>query len=473
MIKIINEAYELHDTLNPKLYDLDTEQLKPEVLQKLQGIVEEFLKSIDPLTLSIVDIQLVGSNACYNYNDKSDIDLHLIVNFNLNYIDNEILQSIYNDKKNKFNEKYDFEIYGIPVEVYIEDIEAGNATNGIYSVLRNEWVKKPTPIHYDIPDYSKELNEWKSKINKVLQSDDTKLIEDTINEIYMMRKNGLATDGEMAIGNLVFKELRNLGLLDGLRNKYRELISNKLSLEENLINEDYRDNKEYQDLIKQLMAIRKQKSDLQKEDPGSVYPSDDEMREACGYSKDEWKLFDKSEKRVTYDLLANDSTNSKHEEIMDKIIKLDHQESEINEKIDKLKNQEFQRQGGDTYKNNLPKEFKGESSYFKLDTGSYNMDYLDQDYAKSKGYKGCYIASMSPDEYMDRCSKQVFKNPIEDTYDGMENKHNVENYANKMKNGTKFDMPWIDLKIKGQEGRHRAMAAKMLGAKEIPVLFLY
>ena len=58
MIKIINEAYELHDTLNPKLYDLDTEQLKPEVLQKLQGIVEEFLKSIDPLTLSIVDIQL-------------------------------------------------------------------------------------------------------------------------------------------------------------------------------------------------------------------------------------------------------------------------------------------------------------------------------------------------------------------------------------------------------------------------------
>ena len=110
-------------------------------------------------------------------------------------------------------------------------MKSTNATNGRYSVLNGDWVKKPVHIQYEIPDYSKELNEMKAKVNEVLLSGDTKLIEDTINQIYMDRKTGLELDGEMSIGNLVFKELRNLGLLDGLRNKYYELKSNELSLD--------------------------------------------------------------------------------------------------------------------------------------------------------------------------------------------------------------------------------------------------
>lgn len=231
MIKIIKEAYEQHDTLNPKLFDLKTNKLKPEVLVKLQGIFEEFLDFIDPLTVSVADVQLVGSNVCYNYNDKSDLDLHVIVNFDLNYIDDTILQSIYNDKKNSFNNKYDLSIDGIPVEVYIEDIKAGNATNGIYSVLKNEWVKEPEKVKYDIPDYSKELKDARREINKIMQSNDVNQIEDTINAIYMQRKLGLATEGETSISNLIFKELRNGGSLEGLRNKYYELKSKELSIE--------------------------------------------------------------------------------------------------------------------------------------------------------------------------------------------------------------------------------------------------
>lgn len=470
--KVLKEAYELHDTLNPKLFDTETQELKPEVLEKLQGIAEEFLKSIDPLTISVADIELVGSNASYNYNDKSDIDLHIITNFDLSYIDKEVLQSIYNDKKNKFNEKYDFELYGIPVEVYVEDVNAGNATKGIYSILHDNWVMKPEPIHYDIPDYTKELNEWKSKINEVLQSGDKNEVEATLNDIYMMRKNGLAIDGEMSIGNLVFKELRNVGLLDGLRNKYHEIVSDELSLKESLVTEGYKDSEEFQGLIKQKMALEKQLNDLKQMDPGSNYPSDEEMKEKCNMSDEDWKYLGKIEKQMFYDMSCDD--NKEHEEIIEKEIAVEKQISDINEKMRELKNKEFERQGGNTYEGDLPEKFEGESEYFKFDTGEYHQDYLENlDYAKSKGYTDCYISKMSPDEYMDRCSKQIFKSPIEDTHDSMENKHNIENYANKMKEGTKFYMPYIDLKINGQEGRHRAMAAKMLGAKEIPVLFLY
>lgn len=231
MIRIIEESYETHDTLNSKLFDLKTNKLKPEVLSKLQNIFEEFLEFLDPLTVSVVDVQLVGSNAQYNYSKDSDIDLHVVVNFDLNYIDDTILQSIYNDKKNSFNNKYDLSIEGIPVELYIEDVKAGNATDGIYSVLRNEWVREPKKVKYKIPDYSKELKEARRKVNEVMQSNDIQLIENTINAIYMQRKLGLAQEGELSISNLIFKELRNDGSIEGLRNKYYELKSKELSIE--------------------------------------------------------------------------------------------------------------------------------------------------------------------------------------------------------------------------------------------------
>lgn len=476
MIRIIKEAYEVHDTLNSKLFDLDTNKLKLEVLQKLNEIYEEFLKQIDPLTLSVADVQFVGSNAGYNYNDNSDIDLHVIVNFDLNYLDNELLQSIYNDKKNDFNKKYDLELYNIPVEVYIEDIKSMNASSGVYSILKNEWVKEPEPIEYDVPDYSKEADEAKKKVNEVLKSGDPQLIEDTINGIYMSRKVGLSTEGEMSIGNLVFKELRNLGLLDGLRNKYYELRSNELSLESlkrESLTEGYKDTDEYKKLNNQLRELRIKIKELKTNEPDSKKkPTDEEMRLATNFSEEEWKELSYSEKEFMYDIYVPDNNVN---EYYNELIKLEKEESNILDEIQKLRDKEFSNQGGNTYKGNLPKEAT-KSSYegFLLDTNEYHQDYLENlEYAKSKGYNGAYIAEMSPDEYMDRCSKEVFKNPIEDTYDGMDRKEDTNEYAEMMKSGTKFDMPYIDTKSKNQEGRHRALAAKQIGIKTIPVLYLY
>ena len=55
----------------------------------------------------------------------------------------------------------------------------------------------------------------------------------------MMRKDGLALEGEASIGNLVFKELRNLNAIAELTNKFYELESQSLSLEsDNIIESD-------------------------------------------------------------------------------------------------------------------------------------------------------------------------------------------------------------------------------------------
>lgn len=46
-----------------------------------------------------------------------------------------------------------------------------------------------------------------------------------------MRKESLATDGEWGIGNLIFKEFRNLGYLDSLKDRKYKHRSRELTLE--------------------------------------------------------------------------------------------------------------------------------------------------------------------------------------------------------------------------------------------------
>ena len=229
---LLIEAIEVHDKLNPKLWNEDN-TLKDSVLSKLNEIATEFLKFIE-ISLNVVDIEIVGSNASYNYSEDSDIDLHIIVNSEVNYMDPDVLRTLYNARKGSFNDNYNLTIEGIPVELYIEDVKDGNSTNGRFSIKKNEWVKFPEPITYEIPNISLELEEYMDKCEEALNSNNSDIIIDLINEIYMFRKLGLAENGEASIGNLVFKELRSMNMLQQLKDKYYELRSKDLSLEEGL-----------------------------------------------------------------------------------------------------------------------------------------------------------------------------------------------------------------------------------------------
>ena len=56
-------------------------------------------------------------------------------------------------------------------------------------------------------------------------------INDFIEDIYDLRKESMEKEGEYGLGNLVFKEMRNLGYLDHLKELKNELKSEELSLE--------------------------------------------------------------------------------------------------------------------------------------------------------------------------------------------------------------------------------------------------
>jgi hypothetical protein len=241
-IKLI-EAIEKHDKLNSKLFTKD-EELKERVRKKMLEIVDEFLANLKEqnIEIKINDILMVGSNASYNYTKDSDIDLHIMTDSKGIKYSTEVADALYSAYRSLFNKNLDISLYDIPLELYVETEKTPkNNSNGVYSVKKDKWVKKPVPEN--IPDYDKDalkelVDKWEKKCKDLLDKiaadklDDEKQVVKLIEDIYdKLRKTGVAKS-EYAIENLAFKELRNKGYLDKLKHSKHELISKRLSLEE-------------------------------------------------------------------------------------------------------------------------------------------------------------------------------------------------------------------------------------------------
>lgn len=218
-----------HDTLNSKLWD--KEELKPEVQAKLRQIANNFIDFLDINKEAVKDIVITGSCASYNYTKNSDIDLHLIIDFNKVHKDCPIVNEYLLSKKSEFNNNHDIYIYGIPVEVYAESIDNDNIHNGLYSVKEGKWVefpKKLRPLDNDSAVRAK-YKEFEQAIKEVK---DGEMAERLLDKIKRMRKSGLAEGGEFSTENLVFKKLRSNGLIGDLMKIKKDDIDKSLSLEE-------------------------------------------------------------------------------------------------------------------------------------------------------------------------------------------------------------------------------------------------
>lgn len=108
-------------------------------------------------------------------------------------------------------------------------------SNGVYSVLSDKWIKKP--VQANIPDTNKKefdelFGEWEGKYNRLMSKNPTSDdIKEFIDDIYDLRRTSLTDNGEYGLGNLVFKEFRNLGYLDKLKEMKNAETSKEFSLE--------------------------------------------------------------------------------------------------------------------------------------------------------------------------------------------------------------------------------------------------
>jgi len=241
--KDLTEAVEKHETLNPKLFE--NNKLKPEVRQKAQDVINEFLKILaeEEVKINIRDVILTGSNASYNYTKDSDVDLHVIAETKSLDEQADIYAKLYRAYGRIFGKKFEISFYGIPVEIYVETEADPVVSNGIYSVMYDQWIKEPSAVA--IPEIDQKaidkaskpwIDEAKALVKEVDDNvaDGEEKIDDYITRLYELRQKGIysSAGNEYSTENLIFKEVRNAGLLDKLKKLKNVIISKKLSLEE-------------------------------------------------------------------------------------------------------------------------------------------------------------------------------------------------------------------------------------------------
>lgn len=224
----IDDIISISDQLNPKLWY--NNNLRREVEFKLLQIAKAFIEFIDLPKLKLVDVTISGSNASYNYVTGSDIDLHLIVDEKDQCYD--ALKQLFLAKKSLFNDQYDISIRGINVEVYVQEKSQPHISNGIYSVIKDRWLKIPNPITEkpDITNAKHKFDYLKFEILQAVKSDDHNEITKIKNKIRSMRQAGLAKTGEFGAENIAFKLLRSQGYLEQLSQNVQRAHDQRLSL---------------------------------------------------------------------------------------------------------------------------------------------------------------------------------------------------------------------------------------------------
>ena len=145
------KSFEYKKELCPKIWKDNS--LKPNIRKKLMTIAQEFLDTTGIENITPIDIVLVGSIAAFNWSKYSDIDLHVIIDFKAINDDVELVKNYLYSKKCEWNDKHKWlNIYGYDVELYAQDVNEENISNGVYSVKYNHWVKIPEFKHKSLKD---------------------------------------------------------------------------------------------------------------------------------------------------------------------------------------------------------------------------------------------------------------------------------------------------------------------------------
>jgi hypothetical protein len=240
--KIINSFY-LQDEFNPEIWDNSDDpkkvKLKPEIRKKLIEVSNVFIEFLDT-DLFVQDVIFVGSLVGYNWSEFSDFDIHVLIDLDESK-NRKLTEELFRLKKTVFNAAHDIRIKGFETELYVQDTNEKNNIQGVYSLLNNEWLKKPEKENFKV-DKKKlmhKANQWMDIIDGVLEnaSDEdletaNNLLTKYRNKLRKYRTCGLEKGGQYSYENLVFKFLRRNGYISKLENFKNKLIDKKLSLEQ-------------------------------------------------------------------------------------------------------------------------------------------------------------------------------------------------------------------------------------------------
>jgi hypothetical protein len=223
-----NIAY--HDTLSSVAWH--NGEMRPEVKLKLLQIAKVFVDYLEIPNFKVLDIVLTGSMCNYNYTQYSDFDIHVVTRYSDLECD-DIVEAFYRAKKQIWNDQHDITVRGHEAELYVEDVEEPPVSAGIYSLLKDKWIKEPSyePPSIDDSAVNHKVHDLIKQIDVAVETaDDPQDIKRITDKIRKMRRSGLDTYGEFGVENLAFKVLRNLGYIDKLTKAYLNRQDAELSM---------------------------------------------------------------------------------------------------------------------------------------------------------------------------------------------------------------------------------------------------
>jgi len=230
-------SIKFNDTLSPLIWETD-EKLKSDVRNILLKNAKRFIEFSDVENLKFNDIMLTGSMANYNYNEYSDLDVHIIMDFNQISENTDFVGDFLKLKKQLWADKLPIQVKGHDVEMYFQNSSEPHHSSGTYSLVRDKWIRKPIKkiINIDSAGVQLKAADLMNSIDELESEKDSsnfiKKHENLKEKIKKYRQTGLDTAGEYATENLVFKILRNNGYLQKLTDMKDEYLTDELSLAE-------------------------------------------------------------------------------------------------------------------------------------------------------------------------------------------------------------------------------------------------
>ena len=221
------KSFEPQDELNPKFWI--NNKINSRVRLKLLDLADEFYDSLSVSWVKPKDIVLTGSIANYNWSKYSDVDVHILVDYDKVWKKKDFVEDYFKTKKQQWSEEHDgLKIYGFPVEMFVEDADNENPNSGIYSLNKNKWIVEPNDFQ-DAKINEKYIKEKSADImtfiddaedildnekdNHKLEVTSTK-IKKLFDRLVRQRKESLEKSGEMGTYNIIWKVLRRTGYLD-------------------------------------------------------------------------------------------------------------------------------------------------------------------------------------------------------------------------------------------------------------------
>lgn len=232
----ILDSFKLKDNLNDRFWD--NMKFNKEANESLMNIANDFLTYLG-LDVDVEDVRITGSIANYNWSKFSDIDLHILVDFDSISKDTTLVTEFFQAKERLWNLQHDVSVFGYAVEIYVQDDEEPHKSTGVYSLLYNKWITQPDKLtkNIDVDKIYEKASAYMEIIDDVIANKDedkkstVDAVKKVMDKIKQFRQCGLDEGGEFSYENLAFKYLRRNGYIGKLLDFKNEVIDNTLTVE--------------------------------------------------------------------------------------------------------------------------------------------------------------------------------------------------------------------------------------------------